>query len=91
MAAKFFSKTPKVDADAGETTGVHTIAYDSLINGPILLQYLFDHFHTLGQCEACTATTPVFEDLLNRVSIWGQFRDSTRPDLRITNNAATTN
>ena len=66
-----------VDADAGEiyTTGIHMMAYDALTKGLIILQCFYDHFRTSGQCETCTTITPKFEDFLNCVPIWGQFRD----------------
>ena len=61
-------------------------AYDALMNGPMFWRCIYDHFRTLGHCEACTMSTPEFEDLLNHVSTWGQFRQSLRPALlRIAN------
>ena len=36
--AKDFTKTPEVEADAGEThLGVHAIAYDAFMNDPMVL------------------------------------------------------
>ena len=50
------------------TTRVHSMAYDALTNGPMFLQCFYDHFQTLGECEACTMITLEFKDFLNCVS-----------------------
>ena len=47
------------------------MAYNALMNGPVFLLCFHDVF----------TTTPEFEDVLNRVSIWSQFRDNVRPAL----------
>ena len=81
--AKEFPKTPEVDTDAENTTGINTMAYDALTNDSIVLTIFYNvfhnHFQTLVQCEACTTITPEFENFLNYVSIRHQFLDSMTP------------
>ena len=52
----------------------HTIAYDALINVPMffydVLQYSYDHFQTLEECEAC---------LIIYVSIVHQLQNKKKP------------
>ena len=54
---------------------VQMMAYDALMNVPMFFQCSYDHFRTLGECEACLTMCQFRDSVIHRLQTLAHLHD----------------